>query len=762
MRTGRKNVGFWKGCCLALVAITLLAPDSWARERKTLQKKSTAPVDPQSRASDAWIDQANTGTNHGSDATLQVSSLTGNKNQRALVEFDLSSLTNSGIKLATLSLFMTTAPSASRTYQARRMTSFWKETDVTWANRMTGFAWATAGGDNDGIATQTATTGTTNNTTISWDVTAAVQQWFGAATPIANYGTMILDGTENSGTARTAIFSSKEAATEANRPSLTVEFVQNVLGLTATAGNAQVKLSWSYPAAIGTVLSATNGVLIVRQSGGTVPSTVVPTDGTVYTRSAGCTNLISTATIVFVSSSLPTSFDDSATGDNAVCPPANDTVYAYKVFAKDAANNYTESGTSSQFVPFTAANPSATASSRWSANWVAPTGVTNLAAPGISPGNVVVLPTNSNIITGVKPSDGTFVFTPFSTDAGISGRPPVLDLGFNSIGFGVSYTADAEGFVYATDIATGNLLWMTNPTASTSNGFLGGAGTYVLSTQQNLAFTGYMRTTDLVVVGTNNTGTTTANQVIGLDGNTGTAAWSYIGASGTNLKMDIVTSTPLVDYKNAAVWVTSNSNGTTTQPSLWKFNPNNTGTRLLASANLNDISNSPSLSYGADVLFVGNDTGTLYAVNTSINTTGAAAAASLATAETQVIGAPLVYGKSSHYTVIISTATKVRAVKYTAGAASFTTTGAGTWTTTMPGTTACTPSAPIGYDGLSTVYVGCTDGNIYQLDVATGTISSSRHVRDTTTLGDATIDVTLNLLIFGTSSSRVYAMPFPF
>ena len=80
----------------------------------------------------------------------------------------------------------------------------------------------------------------------------------------------------------------------------------------------------------------------------------------------------------------------------------------------------------------------------------------------------------------------------------------------------------------------------------------------------------------------------------------------------------------------------------------------------------------------------------------------------------------------------------------------------------MPGATACTPSAPIGFDGLSTVYVGCTDGTIYQLDVTTGTITGSRFVRTGTTLGDATVDVTLNLLIFGTSSSRVYAMPFPF
>ena len=752
-RCGLKTIAC--GLCVTL-AVLLAGMNAAGRERKILQKRTTAPSDSQNRASDAWIDQANTGTNHGSDGTLQVSSSNG-KNQRALVEFDLSSLTNSGIKLATLSLFMSTAPSQSRTYQARRLTNLWRESDATWANRFSGIAWTAAGGDNDGVTTQTATTGTTSNVTLNWDLTAAVQQWFGAATPIANYGAQIMDGTENSATARTATFSSKEAATEANRPSLTVEFVQNVTGLTATAGDSQVTLSWTYPAAVGTVLSATNGVLIVRQSGGTVPSTVVPTDGTVYSRNAGCTNLISTATVVFVSSSLPTSFNDSASGDNANCPPANDTVYAYKVFAKDANNNYTESGTSSQFVPFTAANPSATASARWASTWVAPTGVTNLAAPGISPNNVVVLPTNSNIISGIKPLDGTFVFTPFSTAAGISGRPPVLDQADDSIGSSVSYSADAQGFLYATDITTGNLLWMTNPTSSTANGFLGGGAVFVKS----FAGAGYTRSSDLLVVGTNNTTTTTGNQVMGVDGNSGLLAWQYIGG-GTNLNMDIVASTPVVDYANSAVWVTSHSAASATRPSLWKFNANNTGTRLLATANLNNVSNSPTVAFAGDVLFVGNDSGTLYAVNTSINATGAAPAASLATADTQVIGAAIVYGNGSPYTVIVSTATKVRAVKYTVGSGTFTTSGTGTWTTTLPGTTPCTPSAPLGFDGLAKVYVGCTDGTVYQLDVATGAIDGKRFIRNATTIGDATIDTTLSLLVFGTSSSRVYAMPFPF
>src|SRR5262245_41383806 len=131
MRSG-KSWGLRRAVCAALGAVVLLTPAAWGRERKILQKTTTAPADPQNRSADAWIDQAATTTNHSGDTTLQVNSFTGSKNKRALVEFDLSSLSNSGIKLATLSLFMTSAPASSRTYQARRMTSFWKESDVTW------------------------------------------------------------------------------------------------------------------------------------------------------------------------------------------------------------------------------------------------------------------------------------------------------------------------------------------------------------------------------------------------------------------------------------------------------------------------------------------------------------------------------------------------------------------------------------------------------------------------------------------------------
>jgi outer membrane protein assembly factor BamB len=713
-----------------------------------IQKTAT---NPQNRAADSWIDQGSTGTNHGGSITLQVTSSNG-ANQRALVEFDLSSLNSSGIKLATLTLFMTTAPTASRTYGAYRVTSRWIEAGVTWASRLAGFGWGAMGGDVNGAATATTTTGTTSMVSLSWNITADVQQWFGSASPIANYGTLIRDQTENSGTTYTGTFAAIENATQANRPSLTVNFVQNVQGLSSTAGNAQVVLNWSYPATIGTVLSATNGVLIIREAGGALASTIVPTDGTAYTRNAGCTNTLGAATIVFSSNSLPTSFNDSATGDNPDCPPVNGTLYAYKVFAKDAANNYSHSGASSQFVPLIAATPNTTASTQLSVSWNEATGSTTLTAPGLNPGVVVGIATSSNITYGVNPSNGLPVFTPVSTDAAITGRPPVLPSTITTIGSNVIYTADQNGFVYAINSSNGNILWSTNPTGAVANTFTSGPAVLVKSFASS-----YTGTHDLVVLGTRNSGTTTGNSIWALDGNTGATVWSLTGSANGNPAMDIVAATPYVDYKNNAIWVTSNSAGGTGQPSLWKINPNASGaTTAAATANLGNISNPPYVTVSGGTLFVGTDGGTLYAINTS----NAAVRASYAAGDTTVVGYPVVLNFSSPYTVIFSGATAVHAVIFNSTTNTFTTTGAGTWSTTFAD--GCTPSGPAGYAGLAYVYVGCSDGAVYEINVTNGTVTNSKSLRPGSTLGDVALDTTLGLLIVGATSSRIYAIAYPF
>jgi hypothetical protein len=728
---------------LFLSALSLAGVATMANEQVVL-----TPTGSDGLAPNAWVNQASASFNSNGSTTLQVSSGPANTNQRSLVEFDLSTIPSSGIKSASLTLFMSTAPTASRTYQVRRITSLWTRSSVSWTNRVSSTAWGTAGGD---VAAVTATTnsGAVNNVALTWTVTPDLQQFFGAAIPSGNFGWMVQDMNEGQNPARTAIFSSN---TGANVPSLKVQLVQNVQGFTATAGNAQIILNWTYPPTIGTVLSPTTGVLILRQATNAIGAATVPADGTTYTV---CSSTISGATVVFNNTTMAKTFNDSATGNNPGCAPANDTIYYYKVFTQDAAHNYSENGATSNFVPMTVARPSATASNREAATWLASTGATTLAAPGLIPGTVVVVGSNSNLVSGVNPSSGAPVFNPVSTDGAITGRPTVLDSSTAALAQNVAYIPDSDGFVYAMDASSGAILWMTNPTLLATNGFTMAASVVVRSLS-NLFGSSYLRTTDLVVVGTRNAATTSTNQIVGLDGSTGATVWQVIGNSGGTPAMDIVVSNPYIDYKNNAIWVTTNSNGGATQPSLWKINIA-TGA-LLAIANLNNISSSPTSTLAGDVVFVGNDSGTLFAINPA----NAALLASFAGGDTKVIGTPVLLTNSSPYTVVFAGARKIQAVTYNASTKTFSSIGAGTWSTAMPGTPSCAPSAPVGFSGLSNVYTGCGDGNLYQLDAGSGAITGTLIGRAGDVMGDPSLDLQLNLIMAGNTDGRVFTFPIPF
>src|SRR5439155_1877257 len=99
-------------------------------------------------------------------------------------------------------------------------------------------------------------------------------------------------------------------------------------------------------------------------------------------------------------------------------------------------------------------------------------------------------------------------------------------------------------------------------------------------------------TSDVVFVGTKDTSTTAGNKVYALNGSggpvtipggqsggcaaaqtwpAGAILWTYTGTA-----MDIIASTPYVDYTNNTVWVTSRANAAAQQASVWKFNAANT------------------------------------------------------------------------------------------------------------------------------------------------------------------------------------------
>ena len=732
----------------SVVLVLFLAAPVLAREKVTIQKSGT---NPQIRAADATLDQANQTTNSGAAPTLTVRSLNTGRNQRALVEFDLSLLPNVAIKQAQLVMHVITPPTLPRTYGAYRITSFFNEPDVTWKTRVATTPWGALGGDTTGAATNTGIV-TILSTTLQIDITAQLQSWYNA-TP--NYGTLIRDQTENDAIGASTVFGSKEAVNPANVPQLNVTFVQNVTNLTAVPGNGAVNVSWAYPTPIGTVNAGEPyvGVLILRRANFPVDKGSVPTD----TVDPAMCAVIGTGTVVFDNSSNATSFTDDAT--DTCGAPANGTTWFYKVFLRDKLNYYATQPivNGSTFTEEISARPSAAAAGLQNSAWIAATFSTNLAAPSLIPASIVMVQSQTNLVFGIDANTGLRKYPPVALGGPVISRSPLIDAGSSSLNTNVIYIADTDGLVYAVATDTGQILWVVNPNGATTNGFQGSSSVQLKS----LSGVSYTLADDLVVLGTRNGATTTGNQILGLDGNTGSTLWALTGNSGGVQPMDIINSAPTIDYVNHAVWATSRAGCLTTQPSLWKLDPN-TGT-VLNMQNLEDVDTDPTLTFSSDVLFVANNGNThpaatcvagnsiLYAINP---VTGATLA-SFNTGDGSLVSYPVVLGSSSPYTILFSGATQVHAVSFDKGTNTFTP----LWATTVT-----VPSAPISFTGLGLVFVGSNDGKIHELNLATGA-DIKDEVANTGQpgfVGDPSLDVQLSRIYVSTTDQRGYGFAYPF
>jgi len=775
-------------------------------------------TDPQARAINTWIDQVNQSANHITDVDLHIQpgdSITSNVARRAIVQFDISRIPRSGIKAASLQMLLDTAPTPnSRTWEVHSITSFIGFAlgrDITWTNRTNQTAWTVAGADFNATAINSQSTGTTNGATLTWNVLSAVRTWFGGIPPDPNYGFLIKDSAENSGNnlgnSEEGQLASDATGTQANAPALIVDVIQQVRSLTATPSNGSVTLKWTYPAQINgsTIINATSGVVILRNAGAPVSDSALIQDGT--TLPTICST-VSGATVVFESTSLATSFPDPG----SCAAPSNGTTYFYKVFAiaqigATGTYNYSENGDASggvatgvdsAFVAEISATPGLTAATQQAPLWMAPVRTASLAAPSIDPGNYAIVPTNNSLVVGFKPATGDDAIAPASVGGTVSSRVPVLesteaDYG-PSTGNGqipMTFLAADDSLVY--DVGLQNsafVLDFLNPVndGNTAGAFTGGVAMQVKAFSNS----GNSKPNDVMIMGTRVVSMPTQNTIFAanttnLSINSLGGGWNITGGTGgvtstgcsstlnvaATCNIDIITSTPFVDYSRNIVWVTSHNGGTSgdvSRPDVWKLDANS-GAVLAAVSVGGDIDSSPTGTQDQSVIFVGTNASTVIAYDpASTDNLPPVVPHQLATSSSlgdgPIKGFPLVANAASPWTVVVSTTNNVQALSFNAGTNTFTS----LWTNSTLG---CNPSSPItgpsATDALSNpvVFVGCSDGKLHELLLSTGVDEASQRIVDpsgSVVVGDPSLDTldSPNEVIVGASDGRVYAFSLPF
>jgi hypothetical protein len=190
-----------------------------AEKLTSVSEASTVPISTCSLTisnADTYADQASSTTNFGTATTMLVQSRSASRNRRSYVKFDIASCSipaTAEVKTATLTLNMTVAPSASRTYNALRVTSSWLETDPG------GLDWGVQPTVAGVTSSQTIFTPTGDKT---WNVQADVALY--AAGTATNYGWSIRDSVESSATAYSSTWRTRENGTAALRPRLTITY----------------------------------------------------------------------------------------------------------------------------------------------------------------------------------------------------------------------------------------------------------------------------------------------------------------------------------------------------------------------------------------------------------------------------------------------------------------------------------------------------------------------------------------------------------
>lgn len=189
-----------------------------AQKVTAYQTDTTVPMTVCTRTptADAYVDEqgGNKNLNFGTDTTLQVQAKK-NANKRSFLKFDIASCgipAGAALQSASLRLFITTAPSSPRNYNAGLANAAWTETGITFGNQP---------GVLGTPGPATASIGSGSSGWFEWGVLSHVEAIRGGTT---NNGWQVRDSFEPTGNDNTSVesqFSSREGA---NPPQLVIAY----------------------------------------------------------------------------------------------------------------------------------------------------------------------------------------------------------------------------------------------------------------------------------------------------------------------------------------------------------------------------------------------------------------------------------------------------------------------------------------------------------------------------------------------------------
>lgn len=397
--------------------------------------------------------------------------------------------------------------------------------------------------------------------------------------------------------------------------------------------------------------------------------------------------------------------------------------YFYGVFVDDGSGNFS-GGETIQAEPLPAAGPV-----KW--RFAPSTAAVSMTPPGI--GRAILFPNNDGNIYGIERGIHGGVWLPesFPSSPGVvQHRPPVIALAGVTSADNFTLVSTQDGVVAAVDVESGDVLWSSLDLGSLQagpavwlEGFGGGA--------------------DTVLVGTRNS--PGKNTLFGLHAGDGTEAWRFEDSAGEGI--GIVNGAPTLDYARGLLYFASHAFNDAAD-SVFAVDLAS-GTKVWSTP-VGDISGSPVLRN--QVLYVGDDGGKIYALDAGDGSVGP----SFETGD----GIPkgFVFPDFHGDLLYVSTATTVWCIRDVGPVLNLRWAHPG-----IPG-----PSIVLYPPGSQYLWVGSSDGRLYQIDVTTGNPAQPPDVTfvvlgdGTAGVGSPSLDVTHGLVYVGVEDGSLYAVDVPF